>query len=168
MERKRGFVGSVVRACVGLAVLACVGTAAIVGLGFVIRGGSSAVSGLAEMVGGSDQAAEIKIASKEPDAAVPAVLLVMHYKANEVAADQRFKGKTLQVTGIVESIKKDMLNQPYLTLAGNGPLAGVQCYFAKSHEGELAQIQTGMGVSVKGRCDGLMMNVLLRGCVLTK
>lgn len=42
------------------------------------------------------------------------------YDANEISADQNYKGKTLEVTGIVESIGSDFSDEPSVNLsAGN-------------------------------------------------
>ena len=40
------------------------------------------------------------------------------YSANEVAADSRFKGKPIEITGIVESISSDITDEPVVQLAG--------------------------------------------------
>lgn len=48
------------------------------------------------------------------EAGVFAPDLVAAYKANEVAADARYKDKTIAVTGDVESIGKDLIGSPYV------------------------------------------------------
>lgn len=40
------------------------------------------------------------------------------YDANEVAADSKFKGKPIEVTGVVESISSDIADEPVVQLAG--------------------------------------------------
>src|SRR3954468_1002371 len=50
-----------------------------------------------------------------PDINVTADELVQAYKANEVAADQRFKGKILLVSGTVDTIGKDVMDTPYVS-----------------------------------------------------
>jgi RecG-like helicase len=164
-----GFGASVIRGLVALAVVVAIAIAAIVGLGaFAFREGVSTLTQIAEIGGRKDSATESKIAESVPDVKVAARVLFSDYEANEVAADQRFKGKTLLVTGTVDDIKKDLMNKMYVTLTGNEVFGHVQCYFAQAHEGQLAGLRKGMTVSVKGRCDGKMMNVLMRGCTLEK
>ncbi len=166
---KRSFVGSIARAFIALAVLAVIAVAAVVGLGvFAVREGVSTVARLAEIGGRTEGATEKKIADQAPALTIAAKTLFSDYESNEVAADQKFKGKTLLVTGTVEDIKKDLMNRMYLTLTGDGPFANVQCFFAQSHESQLAGLRKGVSVSVKGQCDGKMMNVLMRGCTLEK
>jgi len=72
----------------------------------------------------------IKIADREKEAelkrqkeiearkknTISAADLYANYDANEVSADENFKGKTFYVTGIVEEIKKDFMNDIYVTL----------------------------------------------------
>ena len=165
--KKRSLVGSIVRAFVALAVLVVVAAAAVVGLSVsAVREGVSTLTRLAEIGGRKEGATESKIADQAPVLKIAAKLLFSDYESNEVAADQRFKGKTLLVTGTVADIKKDIMNTMYLTLTGDGPFGNVQCFFAESHETQLAGLRKGANVSVKGRCDGKMMNVLMRGCTL--
>lgn len=47
------------------------------------------------------------------------------YDANEIAADQEYKGKKILLSGTVESINKDFTGDGYLTLRSSSPL-GVQ------------------------------------------
>lgn len=173
---KRSFVGSIAgaftliaRTFIALAVLAVVAVAAVVGMGvFAVHEGVSTFTQIAEIGGRKEGATESKIADQAPAQKIAAVLLVSNYEANEVAADQNYKGKTLLVTGTVDDIGRDIMKTLYLTLTGVGPLANVQCYFAQSHESQLAGLSKGMNVLVKGQCDGKMMNVHLRGCTLEK
>lgn len=48
-----------------------------------------------------------------------AVQLGRDYDANEVAADDKYRGQTLLVTGTVESIDKDMFDSLVLHLASD-------------------------------------------------
>jgi hypothetical protein len=92
--------------------------------------------------------------------------LTYEYEANEVNADQTYKGKTLQVTGQVENIGKDILDHAYITLSGHDEYGfrHVQCYIKDLNA--LSQLSKGQTVTVKGKCAGLMMNVLMRDCQL--
>lgn len=40
------------------------------------------------------------------------------YDANEVAADSKFKGKPIEITGVVESISSDIADEPVVQLSG--------------------------------------------------
>ena len=90
--------------------------------------------------------------------------LTATYEANEVNADNNFKGKTFYVSGTVSDIKKDIMDDIYVTLAGDQMFREVQCYFDDKETA--GQLHKGMKVTFKGTCDGLMMNVLMKDCVL--
>lgn len=94
--------------------------------------------------------------------------LIDSYKGNEVSADQMYKGKTLDVSGRIHSIGKDIMNNPYVTLDSGRQfeLVSVQCFFDRRHEGELAKLQKGQFVTIRGKCGGKMMNVLLKNATL--
>ncbi|WP_369411580.1 OB-fold protein [Longitalea luteola] len=90
--------------------------------------------------------------------------LIAQYKANEVSADNTFKGKTFNVSGKVADIKKDVLNHIYVTLHSDNIIRKVQCYFEDAETA--AKLSKDMQVTFMGRCDGLMMNVLMKDCKL--
>lgn len=90
------------------------------------------------------------------------------YQANEVAADEKYKGKVLVVSGIIENIGKDIMDTPYVSLKAGGEYSfgGVQCMFADEAKGQLANLQKDQNVKIKGKCEGKLMNVILRGSIL--
>lgn len=101
---------------------------------------------------------------------VSAVQLYSAYKDNEVAADAQYEGKILDITGVVESIGKDILDTPYVTLTDGSEWAvwGVQCMFSKKDEATLAQLSKGQTITVRGKCDGYLVNVIVRNCTVVQ
>ena len=92
--------------------------------------------------------------------------LLSAYKNNEVAADARYKGRRVSVNGLVGEIKKDILDNPYVTL-GYGrefEIPEVQCMLAPSMSVKAVQLQKRQTLTLEGRVDGLLFNVLLRDC----
>lgn len=90
------------------------------------------------------------------------------YKGNEVAADNRYKGRLIQVTGAVGDIKKDFTNNLYVTL-GTGELyeiPKIQAFFDDSMNQQLGNLRKGQKLTVVCRVKGLMMNVLAEDCVI--
>lgn len=87
--------------------------------------------------------------------------LVKQYAENEVAADERYKGKKLWVGGTVERVGKDIMDDSYVALKGMD-IRSVQCFF--EDEKQLATLKVGSRIVIEGECDGLMMNVLLKDC----
>jgi len=104
--------------------------------------------------------------SSSPPIEVSSRQLFYDYESNEVAADQKYKEKILVVTGKIASIGKDITDNIYITLATDDIFGEVQCLFADTHSDVLAKLSKGQKVTIKGKCDGKMMNVFLRGCIL--
>ena len=108
----------------------------------------------------AEQEAAIEVTAKE---------LLKEYDDNEVKADETYRDKLVTVTGIINDIGKDVLDDTYVAV-GTGDdyeFTTVQCYF--SDEGELAKVgdlEKGAEITVTGTCDGLSINVLLKDCVL--
>lgn len=86
------------------------------------------------------------------------------YKQNEIAADKKYKGKFVKVTGNVSEIKKDILDKLYVTLMRKNDFefSHPQFYFHKKYEDELSNLKKGQRVTIIGRVDGLFMNVLIK------
>lgn len=89
--------------------------------------------------------------------------LYSEYEQNEVAADNKFKGKKLAVTGVIKDIGNDILNDSYITLNTGNLIGDVQCYLDKN---EVAKLSKGQIVTVIGKCTGLFGNVGLKNCKL--
>jgi hypothetical protein len=108
---------------------------------------------------------KLKVAYKErEDQTIKAPNLTASYEENEVKADENFKGKTFFVEGTVRDIKKDIMDDIYVILEGDQMFRDVQCFF--DDKNTASQLQKGMRVTFQGKCDGLMMNVLMKNCVL--
>ena len=91
------------------------------------------------------------------------------YRADEAAADERFRNKILRLTGIVNRIEaKDYLDFNYINLTNveNNLLEHARCFFDKKHGTELNQLTMGQEVTVQGTYDGSIVNMRLKGCVL--
>jgi hypothetical protein len=127
-----------------------------------------AVAGFLFIAFGSDDetATETEISTQESAITVSARQLYADYEANGVAADAKYKGKVLQVTGVVNTIDRDIMDKIYVTLKGNQYFGDIQCFFAESHIGTASQLSKGQTITVKGKCDGKLMNVMLKGCII--
>ncbi|NII28758.1 hypothetical protein HB364_26995 [Pseudoflavitalea sp. X16] len=97
---------------------------------------------------------------------ITAKQLTAAYADNEVSADNNYKDKSFYVSGTITDIKKDILDNIYVTLEGNEMFRQVQCYFEDKETA--GKLQKGMKATFQGKCDGLMINVLMKDCVLYK
>ncbi|WP_437894275.1 OB-fold protein [Sorangium sp. So ce124] len=92
--------------------------------------------------------------------------LLKEYGDNEVRADGAFKGKLVQVTGLVGDVKRDITGGIYVTVGTGGMLEipVVQCAIAEGEAGAASALSKGQQVTVRGRVSGLMMNVQISDC----
>ena len=88
------------------------------------------------------------------------------YEANEVSADQQYKGKRLLITGVVENIGKDVMDNPYVALKIDF-LKGVNCYFDDENNKVLSHLSKGQKIQIIGTCAGLTLtDVVVKDCEL--
>lgn len=88
--------------------------------------------------------------------------LVEAYEENEIAADRRFRGYLLNVSGDVKLIGHDSIT----LCEDKGGRRCVRCYFPDEQRSELARLSKGQYVWVTGTCDGKIVDVVMRGCSL--
>jgi len=86
------------------------------------------------------------------------------YNNNEIAADDKYKGKIIQVKGTIRDIGNDIMDEAYVTLVGDEFFGDVQCFF--SDKSYLVDVKKGQNINVVGYCDGLFMNVIMRNCII--
>ncbi len=96
--------------------------------------------------------------------------ILSEYKNNELRADGLYKGKLVQISGVIGDVKRDLLNQIYVTV-GTGKMFEipiVQCFFPESAAAKVTTLNKGMRVTVRGNVSGLMANVLVKNCSLVE
>lgn len=144
----------------------------VVGI-FWVMGVAVAGAGLVALVGLAGPRAESSETGAPAVTALPTAIgvtarqILLAYEANEIAADQVYKGQLVAVTGQVGNVGKDIRNRPYITLVGTGSTAEwrqVQCFLTDDAVSRAMALSKGDYVTVQGTVDGLMMNVLLRRC----
>ena len=104
----------------------------------------------------------------EPEAIkVTPDILLSEYNANGVAADAKYKDNLLEITGVVRSIDKDIMNTPYIAFeSGSNMFESVQCMFKKGDEPTLATVEKGQNITLRGQMSGKLGNVIVRDCVI--
>ncbi len=106
-----------------------------------------------------------KVQSQAPSYRLSANQLYSEYEANEVAADSKYKGRVVVVSGTIQDIGKDIMDDAYIVIGGEGFLDGVQCMFTKGQQSSVARLSKGQHVTVKGEVSGKMFgNVLVNKC----
>ena len=100
-----------------------------------------------------------EIADKEPELVVSAAQMAADYEDSESAANEKYKGKVVLVTGVISVIYRGILQTPYVELE-----AGVRCNFSDNEDAVMLTLTEGQTVSMKGQGDRLFLRVELRGC----
>lgn len=114
----------------------------------------------------SSESTSLNMASAESAYQVRATNLYAEFEDNGVAAEQKYKGQIIEVSGKVETIDRDILDEIYVTLEGDEYFGSIQCFFSEAHINDATSLKSGSMVTIKGRCTGKMGNVLLKDCVL--
>lgn len=117
---------------------------------------------------GSTAAPEVP--AQTPPMQVTADALYSAYNQNEVAADAKYKGNVVEVSGIINTIGKDVLNTPYVTLnAGEYAFPDVQCMFSQADESQLATLSSGQRITMDGVVSGESLTIVeIDGCAIVK
>jgi predicted phosphodiesterase len=114
-----------------------------------------------------------KVTNETPALAVKAGDLLAEYGANAVAADAKYKGKVIQVTGKFGSAQKaPLLGYAVQVLPESGSdvnLSGVQCFILESEEKAVATMKEGQMITLKGNCDGQVLGqIKVTKCIVVK
>ena len=94
--------------------------------------------------------------------------ILLAYKNNEIGADNKYKGRQVEVSGIVIDIKKGLMGNMYVTM-GTGAkyeIRKLQAFFDDSMSAALGQLNHGDRLTIVCEIDGLMVNVLAKKCTI--
>jgi hypothetical protein len=87
------------------------------------------------------------------------------YDSNEVAADERYKGKLLRVVGTLASIDKDFLDKVVLRLRSPNQFMHTSATLVDAQKGAAASLRKGMEITVECECAGRIVgSPVLRKC----
>ncbi|MES2223750.1 MAG: hypothetical protein V4469_02330 [Patescibacteria group bacterium] len=134
---------------------------------FVIIGTTSSSNVMPSVV--TDKSVSVPV-PEQPAIKVTATKLLADYKANEVSADAKYKNNIVEVSGLVDTIGKDIVDTPYISLTDGSQYSfeNVQCMFSKADETQLATVSKGDRLTLKGELSGKLGNVLVNGCSIVK
>jgi hypothetical protein len=97
---------------------------------------------------------------------IEAPALLQAYTTDENAANARFNGKVVLVSGTVREVKAPENGLVDVVLETGDPLAGVVCQFAQADVP--VSLSTGSTVRIKGLSTGLLMDVVLQRCAIVE
>lgn len=100
-----------------------------------------------------------------PDFVMSANDLFNAFDQNESEATAKYENKVIEVKGKVISIKNNESNSNVILKAEMAMAGGVNCSFKHKLEETL---EKGSTVTIKGQCQGYLMDVVLNNCYLVK
>lgn len=106
--------------------------------------------------------------SSVPALEVDAMQLYNDYQRNEVSADEKYKGKTLLVTGVVGGINKDYADKAYIKLSTDNMFMSVMARLQAGEVSRASQLSKGQWVVVECVGHGMVAgSPMLSKCVIT-
>jgi hypothetical protein len=104
---------------------------------------------------------------------VGAADLLREFGKDPAAADRKYAGKYLEISGVVERGGRGRHDAPFVVLTGGDEKAKlkVECFFDgadKKAEARIRRLDKGQSITVRGEYDGQVSNVQLRECVLAQ
>lgn len=105
------------------------------------------------------------VGNEDADIKVSAAELVRAFSRDESAANSLYAGKVLEVEGVLGEIISD---EPamILMLGEDSVVSGISCYLRQGATDRSAALTVGRRVTVKGICNGMLMDVVLDKCVV--
>jgi hypothetical protein len=93
--------------------------------------------------------------------------LYEEFEANEVAADLKYEGKFIEVSGTVDHIGKDLMGTAYVRLySSRGTLNDLLCFFDEANEYQVAPLVKGQDAIVRGKYTPSINYPVLKQCVV--
>jgi len=105
----------------------------------------------------------------QPVPEVTVAELCSTYQGYGMAGHDEFKNSVFRVSGIIDNIvSKDIVNQYRIALTDEEPhpLGDIYCKFEKKDAPELSKLSVGQHLTVQGKYDGFVTNIVLTDCVL--
>lgn len=105
-----------------------------------------------------------EVVSADAASTVSAEALFAEYQANEVKADEKYKGKTFIVEGVVSQIRHTVVE-----LSTSNSRMSVHAGMAASEASAVAGLATGQRVKLKGKGGGMILgSLILKECAFVK
>ena len=109
---------------------------------------------------------DLRILQAAPVAKLSTDLLWTEYQADRRAADKKYWGKAVEVTGKVTSAVKEPSPRVMFVVDIDKPTVGVQANLLDDRAtATLAAATAGQRVTLRCFCEGLATNVILKSCI---
>ena len=87
------------------------------------------------------------------------------FENNESGANEKYLDKIVEVSGTVLESKTNDEGIFSVTLEGGGMLGGVICQLDELSEHERTSFEAGESITFRGKCTGMLMDVVLVRCI---
>jgi hypothetical protein len=94
--------------------------------------------------------------------------LLAEFNNDEPAANKKYIDRVIAVKGKVTDIKTDSTGQTTVFLDSGDLMSAVTCSFYQDETPAVKTIHTGDEVTIKGKCTGKLMDVVLNKCSIIK
>ncbi len=102
-------------------------------------------------------------AAAENAVSLTAAQFAAEYEKDETAANKKYLGNAVQVSGTVSDVSLNQQNRQVVVLTGSD-MSGVQCTL----QDEDASVKKGDVVIIKGFCSGFLTDVIMDRCIVVK
>ncbi len=102
----------------------------------------------------------------KPGYKLTAIELFNEYSTNEEAANTKFLGKIIQVSGTIREINTEDSVYTIFILETEDMFSGVNCVLNDKYATQPKEILIGSEATIKGECSGMLIDVVLNNCVL--
>lgn len=93
--------------------------------------------------------------------------LIGDYSINEMAADEKYVGKIIEIMGNVSSVSVSNGNG-VITFLIQGYETGITCNFQSNENTKVVKLKTNQFVTVKGICTGMLLDIMMKECVVVE
>ena len=102
------------------------------------------------------------------DFSISVTQLISEYATNETEANTKYLDKVISVSGKVKEVTTEATGAITIFLDSGDPLAAVTCSFYDDEAASVKGLKPGEEVSIKGKCTGKLMDVVLNKCSIEK
>jgi hypothetical protein len=106
--------------------------------------------------------------AESPFSVIDIADLLAEYRDNEVRADTAYKGKVVQFNGVVKNTRRGAIGGITVSLGTRDSFEhpDVTCFFDDSQTASVSALSRDDRVTVRGRVDALVIDVLVKDCEL--
>ncbi len=89
------------------------------------------------------------------------------FSSDEASANAKYLNKVVEVSGLVSEVETLASGQLVVLMATESPMGGVRCTFEANQEKIAKKVSVGAKHTIKRKCSGMLMEVVLDNCSLT-